>query len=189
MIKHLFFFTLSLVLISCGNNQKEENQNQKVEQVESELNTNEDAPVLLGKQEFEVLKNAPYDVWFNENYKYEPDLQILDSLKRALESKSMVVFMGTWCKDSQLQVPVLLNVLDKIEYDTSTIPLYTLSEDKDTPNGIEKEYEIEYVPTIIVFENGEEMGRIVEYPLISIEKDLLQIAKGEEYKHAYFVEK
>ncbi len=188
MIKYLFFFTLSLALISCGNNKKAENQNQEEEQVESELNSSEEAPVLLGKQEFEVIKKAPYDVWFNENYKYEPNQQILDSLKIALEGKSMVVFMGTWCEDSQLQVPVLLNILDKIDYDTSTIPLYTLSEDKDTPSGIEKEYEIEYVPTIIVYEKGEEMGRIVEYPINSIEKDLLQIAKGEEYKHAYFVE-
>lgn len=188
MIKQLLFFSLSILIISCGNNKKEENQTQEEILVESKAIPEEEVPVLLGKQEFDAIKKAPYDVWFDENYKYEPNQQTLDSLKVTLKGKSMIVFMGTWCSDSQLQVPILLNILDRINYDTSTIKLYTVSEDKDTPSGIEKEFEIEYVPTIIIYENENEMGRIVEYPINSIEKDLLQISNGEDYKHAYYIE-
>ena len=60
-----------------------------------------------------------------------------------------------------------------------------VSEDKDTPEGLEEGMDIQYVPTIILFKNGEELGRIVESPVETLEKDLLKIAKGEPYEHTY----
>jgi hypothetical protein len=41
------------------------------------------------------------------------------------------------------------------------------------------------VPTFIFMKDGQELGRIVEYPLESLEKDMAKILSGVDYKHAY----
>jgi hypothetical protein len=63
--------------------------------------------------------------------------------------------------------------------------MIAVTHDKDTPQGYETDFNIEYVPTIIFYRNGEVLNRIVEYPQITLEKDMLAILKGEPYKHAY----
>ncbi|MEX0996126.1 MAG: thioredoxin family protein [Flavobacteriaceae bacterium] len=182
-MKRTFLILLvSTLLIACGNEKKQETESQS----ETELSTEEEElPILLGKQEITAIKSAPYSSWFMENYKYSPNQKVLGSLKEALEDKKMTIFMGTWCEDSQRQVPALMNILDAIKYDNSNITLITMSEDKDTPDGLEEGFDIQYVPTIILYDGENEMGRIVEYPVESLEADLLKIATGEEYKHAY----
>jgi len=41
------------------------------------------------------------------------------------------------------------------------------------------------VPTIIVYEKGKETGRIIETPVISLEKDLLAITSQQSYTPNY----
>lgn len=42
------------------------------------------------------------------------------------------------------------------------------------------------VPTFIIYENNREVGRIVEYPATTMERDLLQILSRKEYSPNYF---
>lgn len=183
MKKTLLILLVSTFIIACGNEKKENADSQTEETATFE--EEEELPILLGKQEISAIKSAPYSKWFMENYKYSPNQKKLGPLKTALEGKKITIFMGTWCEDSQMQVPALLNILDAIKYDSSNITLITVSEDKDTPERLEEGFNILYVPTIIVFENDVELGRFVEYPVESLEADLLAIATGEEYKHSY----
>ncbi|MCR9182801.1 MAG: thioredoxin family protein [Flavobacteriaceae bacterium] len=178
----LLILLVSTLLFACGNEKKQETEAITETEVSSE---EEKLPILLGKQEITAIKSAPYSSWFMENYKYSPNQKVLGSLKEALEGKKITIFMGTWCSDSQLQVPALLSVLDAIKYDNSNITLITMSEDKDTPENLEEGLNIQYVPTIILYDGESEMGRIVEYPVESLEADLLAIATGKEYKHSY----
>lgn len=182
----LLLFAIAL-FISCGNEKKEKTE-ESLSETQETADTVEDLAVLIGKQEINTIKSAPHNEWFMEHYRYSPDQQKLRALQPVLEGKTMTIFMGTWCYDSQVQVPALLNILDAIKYDTSTITLIAVSEEKDTPEGLEDGLNILYVPTIILYEGEEELGRIVEYPLISLEADLLAIANGEEYRHAYYEE-
>jgi hypothetical protein len=41
------------------------------------------------------------------------------------------------------------------------------------------------VPTIIVEQKGAEIGRIIEFPVTSLEKDLLTILRKEKYQPNY----
>ena len=41
------------------------------------------------------------------------------------------------------------------------------------------------VPTFIFYKDGEELGRIVEYPIQDLESDMLKILSGQPYRHAY----
>lgn len=186
MKKTLLTLFIATFILSCGNKVKESASEEiQEEAVAMEEIHPDDLPVLLGEQEVSAIKNAPYNNWFMEHYNYSPDQEKLEVLKVALEGKTLSIFMGTWCSDSRMQVPALFNILDAITYDESKITLITMSEDKDTPEGFEDGKNIEYVPTIIVYNNNVEMGRIVEYPIENLESDLLKIATGQEYTPAY----
>ena len=60
-----------------------------------------------------------------------------------------------------------------------------VSHDKDTPNGLEKGHNIEYVPTIIFIRDGDTLNRIVEYAHGTLEQDMLTILEGKDYTSAY----
>lgn len=151
---------------------------------QAETNPAEEA-VLVGKHPLSTLRQDPYHTWFDENYSYSPQEEILKQLQPALTDVEMTVFMGTWCSDSQQHVPVLLHILEAVNYDTQKITLIAVDEDKKTPDNWEEDHGIEYVPTVILWRHGEELGRIVEYPMQTLEEDLLKILSGQPYKHAY----
>lgn len=185
---------IATTMLACNNSKKDtdkqDNTSEITQEQSNEINHNNDDekvedPILVGKQDINAIKARPYASWFMEHYKYTPDQKTLRALKDAIKGKNITVFMGTWCSDSQQQVPALIYTLEAINYDTSTINLITVSREKDTPDGLEKGFDIQYVPTIIVFDGTKELGRIVEYPIESLEQDLLKIATGQEYKHAY----
>lgn len=44
--------------------------------------------------------------------------------------------------------------------------------------GLSEKHHVERVPTLVFLRNGEEIGRIVEYPKRSIEEDFWEIIKG-----------
>ena len=156
------------------------------ENSENDLIDDEGDPIIIGKQVRATLEKAPYNRWFDTSYKEHPlDTVTMSSIKDDLAATDITVFMGTWCEDSQREVPALFKALDLAEIDASTINLITISEDKDAPADLLEGRDIEYVPTIIFKKEGKELGRIVEYSIFSIEKDMAKILNGEEYKHPY----
>ena len=143
-------------------------------------------PMLLGKCTRERLKENPYGEWFNKNYTdYKIDTAMADKLKSNLSEKKFLIFMGTWCGDSKREVPRIFKILDYCGVKTNQIKLVMLdSRDsvyKQSPTHEERGLNIHRVPDLIVYSRNKEMGRIVESPVVSLEKDMLAIAGGEKY--------
>lgn len=196
-MKNKFHLTLPLLLllgftVSCKMNTKEgakeENTVTAEEQITEEGITEEETedPILLGIQKRNTLETTPYNTWFTEAYKeHTLDTVTINNIKEDLASTDITVFMGTWCEDSQRETPAFYKILDLAGIDASKVKLITVSEDKDTPEGLEEGQNITNVPTIILSKEGSELGRIVEYPIESLEKDMAKILSGQEYKHAY----
>ncbi|WGK65190.1 thioredoxin family protein [Croceiramulus getboli] len=180
----LFFLLLALTpLSSCKNDTKTVEESQETGEKEVEM---EEEEILLGLQSRQALEQAPYNSWFTENYEdYELDQELLPDLEQALQGVEITLFMGTWCSDSQREVPRFYKILDAANYDADQIRLITVTEEKDTPAGYEDGLNITNVPTMIFTKEGEELGRIVEYPVESLEKDMLKILTGAPYEHAY----
>ena len=101
------------------------------------------------------------------------------------DTSSEEIGMGTWCEDSQREIPALQKILEAADYKEEQVEMIAMTHDKDTPQGLEEGYEIEYVPSIIFFKDGAEMNRIVEYPQETLEKDMVKILSGKPYKHYY----
>jgi hypothetical protein len=56
---------------------------------------------------------------------------------------------------------------------------------KQSPEHEERGLNILRVPTLIVYDNNNELNRFVEYPVESIEKDLLKMLSRLPYKPNY----
>jgi thiol-disulfide isomerase/thioredoxin len=93
--------------------------------------------------------------------------------------------MGTWCGDSRRETPRFYKVLEQTDFDLNNFELITVNKDKKTPDNLQEGLNIIRVPTFIFYKQGKEVGRYVEFPRETLEKDILKIVTGQPYKHSY----
>ena len=114
-------------------------------------------------------------------------LGLAKKIKKLINRKiSIKVIMGTWCSDSRDNVPGFFKLMDYLKFSERRIELIGLDVDKKNPNEDELKYDIINIPTFIFYKNGEEINRIVELTIESIEKDILKILDGSGYENAYY---
>jgi len=106
---------------------------------------------------------------------YEPDAELLPQLKTLLANKSILIFLGTWCGDSQKQLPRFYKILDALQLEEGLVTLVCVDESKKDEKGLTEKMDIVSVPTFIFFENGQELGRITESPIGTLESDMIEI--------------
>ena len=143
-------------------------------------------PILVGQIPVQALEKEPYAAWFKENYaEYMPDKPTLQALKDMDKSGIRIdVYMGTWCPDSREHVPHFVRVVREAGFSVKQYRIFALPRHYgDSP--LVKGKNIIRVPTFIVYRNGKELARIIEYPMESIEKDLWHILRGDHYIHDY----
>lgn len=118
--------------------------------------------------------NAGMRQWFLPEYRaYEPNDTLLKKINNYLTGKQLVLVLGTWCSDSQREVPRWMKVLNRAGYDVEYMKIVGVGRNKKTPLHIVNKYRITNVPTLIVYQNGKEVKRITESPNVSFEHDLL----------------
>lgn len=129
--------------------------------------------VFNGPVTFNDLDKEASFTWLKSgNEAYNPKEKRISFLDEHLKKYSMVIFLGTWCADSKALIPKLEKVLEVTKYPKSQITMYGVDRDKNTKGGEEKKYDISFVPTIILLDNGKEIGRITETVTKSVETDL-----------------
>ena len=146
--------------------------------------------MLLGKCTRDAFLQPAFAGWFNSNY----DSYIVDSftcnfIRPLLAGKTVTIFMGTWCGDSKREVPRVLKMLDCCNFPASNLKMVMVGNSdslyKKSPQHEEAGNNIVRVPTIIIEQKGAEIGRIIEFPITSLEKDLLTILRKEKYQPNY----
>ena len=90
--------------------------------------------------------------WMNYARNFSGDKNGIAALKKNKDSIQLLVFMGTWCEDSQDIIPKLFSITDAAGFRKKT-----------TLSHLTEALGIINVPTIIVMKNGKEVGRVVEY--------------------------
>jgi len=149
--------------------------------------TQEQEEMLLGEIDLSDLHEAPYARWFaNENEPHTLKDKKVEELEALLSGVNIKLFMGTWCADSQREVPRFHQIMEATDYPVDSIELVALDREKTAPTTPERDFDILRVPTFIFYRDGQELGRIVEYPIQSLEDDMVQILSGEPYEHAYY---
>ena len=112
------------------------------------------------------------DIEYNN---YDPDYGVLDSLEGKLDCINITIVFRSTCSDSREQLPRFFKILNELNYNVNSITLIGVDREKQGLFDEAEGFGIEFVPTIIFYKDGNEIGRIIETPEESLEKDLLKI--------------
>ena len=142
--------------------------------------------ILLGTIPSETLQKESYAAWYTPGHTdYKTDDERISRFEKALKEHEILLFMGTWCSDSQREVPHFMKILEKAGYPEEQLTIVAVDKRdefyKTSPGGEEKGWNIEYVPTFIFLKEGKEVNRIVELPVNTLEADMEAILSGESY--------
>ena len=186
----LYLVFCFFLILACNNSQNKKKsfptENEIIQIPDSLLGKDwEGNEILVGKVSLAQLSTYTTDWYSNEYDLYKTNQSLLTKIKPLLNNKKVTLIMGTWCEDSQREVPGMIKILTEAGYPTSSMDIIAVDEDKTTPGKLEKVFELFNVPTLIFSENGTEINRIVEFPINGLEQDILAILSGEDYKNAY----
>ena len=133
--------------------------------------------ILKGIISRDILAKDTSFKWYAQNmkaYTGEKDAAIFGKHKDSIQ---LVIFLGTWCEDSQVIIPKLFPFFDAAGFSNDRVTLIGVDRNKKSISHITDAFNIINVPTIIVMKDGKELGRVVEYGQYgTVEKELAEIA-------------
>ena len=109
---------------------------------------------------------------FKRNYDAYEVTAGIDGLPADLKVK---ILFGTWCHDSEREVPRMLKLLEASGVKQANISLIALDIRKEEPEGRAKAFGVKYTPTFIFFAGGRELGRIIERPVDNLTQDVMTL--------------
>jgi ribosome-binding factor A len=136
-------------------------------------------PTLTGKGSIDIIYGSEHKDWYEANYNAcQIDETTINTFPQIDDTDlKIVVVMGVWCSDSKIHVPHFFRILDYWHVKPKT-EVYFVDRSKTTKAKGFKKLNIEYIPTFIFFnKNNKEIGRIVEQPYKTLEKDMVEILK------------
>ena len=150
----LFSFAIALLLFSCA---------AKTGQTPAPP-TEQPAPEdLLGPLAYQDIL-ATFPNWGEVDNATAVDPEQVRPIANISEQYHIVVFLGTWCGDSRRGVPPFMKTLAAAGNPNLTLELIGVDHDKFDPDLKAPEANIERVPTFVIYREGEEVGRLIEFP-------------------------
>lgn len=131
--------------------------------------------ILIGYCNREGLMEGDFGIHYDLEYnEYTPDKKVVKKISKKAKDVKIVIILGTWCPDSQEQVPRFYKVLDGAGIGDNALKVICVDGYKQFED-ISGKYNVEKVPTFIFFRDEKEIGRIVETPEKSLEEDFLSL--------------
>lgn len=133
-------------------------------------------PMLIGKvSKASFVADTAFAWWFNSEYtNYQVDTITTQQITIPSDFQILIV-LGTWCSDSRREIPRFIKIAEALQIADATIQMYAVDRKKKALDNTTDSLRIELVPTFIFYSHNAEVGRIIETPKESLEKDLLQI--------------
>lgn len=135
-------------------------------------------PLIVG----EISTNRLIDTlpaYVQKKGEYQPDVTVLEMMKPLVrEGDRVEVFMGTWCDDSQREVPKFLRIADDLKSQFGVelpVRFVAVDKSKQQPAALLEGKSLQKVATFIYYRDGQELGRIEERPQGVFEDDLLAL--------------
>ena len=165
-------FVLFLFLTSTG-------FSQKVNKVEYSERVG--SMILIGECNRDAFTMEPFQEWYDFEYEeYTPDKSVIEKVSKYVNDILLVkIVMGSWCSDSQREVPRFYRIMDDVGIPDEKVELISVNRDKVVPGMDISALKIERVPTFIVYDGIKELGRIIETPAETLEEDLLMILSAK----------
>jgi thiol-disulfide isomerase/thioredoxin len=167
-MKTSFWFILLVIMAGYSLQAQELNKMIIDERLEKE--------VLIGYCDRSGLLIGEFgDSYVREYQEYVPDKKIVKKIKKHDTDYNIVLVLATWCHDSKEQVPRFYRILDDARLSEELLTVICVDGNKTGGELLIEHLGIELVPTFIFYRDGEEIGRIIETPGISLEEDMWEI--------------
>lgn len=146
-----------VLLLSLGCAKKTYRPDSQLQEINSEK-------MLLGEMQYrDILYYFP--AWQKADSESEPIPEMVDQVKRIEKPLEILCYLGTWCGDSREGVPLFMRTVKAAEKKDIRVKLIGVDRKKMDPENTAIQYDIQRVPTFIVFQYGQEIGRMVEFPM------------------------
>lgn len=154
----LFIVLISLALVGCSSGKKAT--------VETTMTEHEEEKILVGDLTYDdIISTLPR--WEAQDKAVELNPDEISRLSEVGRQVEVVCYLGTWCPDSRGAVPHFTRALEIADNPNISYKIIGLNRDKEDPPGHRAmKNDIQRVPTFLVYENGEEIGRLIEYPVL-----------------------
>ena len=133
-------------------------------------------PPLLGTQPAETLRSYKPEYGRNADA-YQPIEKAVENLRSQSKDVRVVVYFGTWCPVCGRQVPKILKVADQLGDSRIDFEYYGLPQPM-TDDPKTEEDDLHGVPTVIVYVEGKEIGRLTGGDLHTPEKSIYRMING-----------
>lgn len=135
--------------------------------------------MFVGTGDKSVFKDTSFSTWYGAEYDmYELDKKELEKISAdKLKDVKITIVLGTWCGDTKREIPRFIKVLETIKFDEKNLNLIFVNREKKNPFGDIEPLKVKNIPTIIICRGDKELGRIIETPKETLEKDLVELLK------------
>ena len=131
--------------------------------------------IIYGKVTLaEVLDGSPD--WRDKANEYMPQPSAIEFLVQIALPAKIEIYFGHWCSDSVNNVPKFLKIMELAANPAFEMEFWSVEKmKKGEKRGPVNNRQLKAIPTFVVFVEGEEVGEIIENPIVSIEEDLVTI--------------
>ncbi len=141
-----------------------------------DINTGE--KMLMGYCDKKGLEKGVYGAYFDSQYDiYNPSDSYISKISDKIDECEITIVLGTWCIDSKKEVPHFYKVLNEAGYNDKRVKVIAVNKRKEAILVDINDLNIERVPTMIIYKDDKEVGRIIESPKKSHEQDLWKIIR------------
>ncbi|WP_223668573.1 TlpA family protein disulfide reductase [Kangiella shandongensis] len=116
---------------------------------------------------------------FRVKREYQPANNSIQQFNALEQPTSIKAFFGTWCHDSQREIPDLITFYHSLDNPKVKLTLIALDRSKSDRAGLAAKANVKYTPTIVVSQNGQELGRIIEKSDGPMDRELLSILQSK----------
>ncbi len=128
--------------------------------------------------------------WSSEMDTYQPVAEDLAMLAEVSEQVEIICVLGSWCGDSEREVPRFWKILQEVGNPNLVLKHYAVGRTSDETadekmveigfdESLRDVYNVELVPTFIFYLGDRELGRIIETPVTTLEMDAAEILAAE----------
>lgn len=133
--------------------------------------------MLYGYCNSDGLSEGLFREWYEPEYEHYlvDHVKLSDLNQDKFLIADITVIMGTWCSDSRREIPRFIKIIEELGAEVNAINLICVDRAKNADVPDLAELQIELVPTIIFYHQGDELGRIIETPKETLEADMVHI--------------
>jgi hypothetical protein len=106
---------------------------------------------------------------------YAPDAAAVKAIGERGRDVSVLAIVATWCPDSKREVPRFFKIYDQAGIGLGTVTLVAVDRTKKDAEGLTEKHQVTRVPTFVFLRGGQEIGRVTERAVTTLEGDIAAI--------------